>query len=181
MNPFKLINKYYPKGSKTHHLLIEHSKMVTQKALEIARRVEHLKPDTDFIEKAAMLHDVGILFTNAPKIGCYGEKPYICHGYLGRELLEKEGFPEYALVCERHVGAGITVEDIESRQLPVPKRDMIPISLEERIICFADKFFSKEPDSLYENKSFKKIMTEISGFGKDKATKFEEWSELFGN
>jgi len=155
--------------------------MVTQKALEISERVKHLHPNTDFIEKAAMLHDIGIIFTNAPKIGCYGEKPYACHGYLGRQLSEKEGFPEYALVCERHVGTGITVEDIVSQQLPLPKRDMRPISLEEQIICFADKFFSKEPDSLYENKPFEKIKKEISKFGEDKATQLERWRELFGD
>ena len=101
MDPLQLIDKYYRKGSQVRYLLIEHSKMVTQKALAIAGRVAHLRPDTDFIEKAAMLHDIGILFTNAPEIGCDGDKPYVCHGYLGRELLGKEGLPECALVCER--------------------------------------------------------------------------------
>lgn len=181
MDPLRLIDKYYTKGSQARHLLIEHSKMVTQKALELAKRVEHLKPDTAFIEKAAMLHDIGIIFTNASEIGCSGKNPYICHGYLGRELLEKEGLAEYALVCERHVGVGITVEDIVSQRLPIPKRDMSPISLEEQIICFADKFFSKKPDSLYENKPFEKIKSEISKFGKNKAAIIEQWGEFFRN
>ncbi len=61
-----------------------------------------------------MLHDIGIFLTNAPHIGCYGDKPYICHGYLGREILDKEGLPGHAMVCERHVGAGLTVTDIET-------------------------------------------------------------------
>jgi uncharacterized protein len=181
MNPLQLIDKYYSKGSQARYLLIEHSKMVTQKALEIAGRVAHLRLDTDFIKKAAMLHDIGILFTSAPEIGCDGEKPYICHGYLGRALLEKEGLPAYALVCERHVGVGITMDDIVGQQLPVPKRDMVPISLEEQIICFADKFFSKEPHCLYDERPFENIKTVISGYGKDKVMKLEQWREMFGN
>ena len=60
-----------------------------------------------------MLHDIGIFLTHAPQIGCHGDKPYICHGYLGRELLEKEGFPRHAIVCETHVGVGLTIADIE--------------------------------------------------------------------
>lgn len=181
MDPLKLIDKYYQKGTQAHQVLIEHSEMVTRKALEIAQRVEHLNPDKDFIEKAAMLHDIGIIFTNAPEIGCYGDKEYVCHGYLGRELLEKQGLPEHALVCERHVGVGITVEDIVRQQLPIPKRDMVPITLEEQIICFADKFFSKEPDCLYENKSLEKIKADIAIFGKDKIPIIEQWGKLFGN
>ena len=46
--------------------------------------------------------------------GCYGDKDYICHGYLGRALLEKEGLPAHALVCERHVGVGLSISDIRA-------------------------------------------------------------------
>jgi uncharacterized protein len=47
--------------------------------------------DERFIQEAALLHDIGIFLTNAPKIHCFGDYPYICHGYLGAEILRKEG------------------------------------------------------------------------------------------
>ena len=146
MDPLKIIKKYYGPDSRAYYLLMHHSNKVTGKALKVAERVKHLNPDRKFIEEAAMLHDIGIFLTDEPGMGCYGNAAYLCHGYLGRDLLEKEGFPVHALVCERHVGVGITAEDIEERGLPVPKRDMIPISIEEQIICFADKFFSKDEE-----------------------------------
>ena len=180
MNPFKLIDKYYKQGSRARYMLIEHSRLVTQKALEMARRVKHLNPDTEFIRRAAMLHDIGIMFTNAPGIGCFGEADYVCHGHLGAELLKKEGLPGCARVCETHVGVGLSVKDIMSQRIPIPKKDMVPTSLEEQIICFADKFFSKNPATLYERRPFEKIKKEISCYGRKKGEKLEEWARLFG-
>ena len=90
-----------------------------------------------------MLHDIGIIYCDAPKIYCNGTHKYIEHGYLGAELLRREGFPKHALVAERHTGTGITIEQIEREELPIPERDYCPQSLEEKIICYADKFYSK--------------------------------------
>src|SRR5664279_4650174 len=128
--------------------MVEYGKAVANKALEIAARLSHKNPDCRFIEEAALLHDIGIFLTNFPKIGCFGPHPYISHGYLGRELLEKEGLSAHALVCERHVGVGLTIEDINDNLFPLPLRDMRPQSLEEKIICFADKFYSKNKANL---------------------------------
>jgi uncharacterized protein len=181
MDPIKIIEKYYIPETKAYHLLVNHSKAVTGKALKIAKRVKHLNPDLKFIEEAAMLHDIGIYLTNQPEIGCYGDKPYVCHGYMGREILEREGFAKHGLVCERHIGVGLTVKDIEQKNLPIPKRDMMPISIEEQIICFADKFFSKNPDFLLKEKPMEKIRSYISKFGQEKLRLFDRWLEMFGN
>ena len=115
---------------------------MTNKALSIARKLPELAIDIKFIEEAGMLHDIGIFMTKAPRIACEGSFPYICHGYLGRELLTNEGFPKHGLVCERHTGTGLSLESIVKRGLPIPHRDMQPESLEEKIICYDDKFFS---------------------------------------
>ncbi|SRR3989344_270243 len=179
MQPLQIIEKYYQPGSKEHKIFVIHAAMVTKKALEIAKRIPERKPDLQFIQEAAMLHDIGIFKTDAQDIGCHGDKPYICHGYLGREVLEKEGLSKHALVCERHTGVGISKPEIEKNKLPIPKRDMNPISLEEEIICFADCFYSKDPMYLTEEKSLKKIRDELAKFGKDKVEKFNQWCELF--
>ena len=180
MKPLNLIQKFYPEQSKTYSFLVPHSVAVTKKALEVAKRVEHLHPDFQFIEEAAMLHDIGIFMTDAAKIGCLGKKPYICHGYLGRELLEKEGFPKHALVCERHVGTGLSIADIDQQKLSLPRRDMQPQSLEEKIICFADKFFSKNSENLTVEKSIEQIQKSNLKFGEHKVKIFEQWLKEFG-
>lgn len=178
MNPVSVIKKYYTPETVAYKFLVQHSEMVTRKAVEVAERVRHLNPDIEFIREAAMLHDIGIFLTNAPQLGCHGNKPYICHGYLGREILEKEGYPKHAIVCETHVGAGLTIEDIEKHNFPIPKRDMMPTTIEEKIICYADKFFSKDNEPLKE-KPIQKIREFIGKFGEDKLRQFDEWVIFF--
>lgn len=150
MDPLKIIAKYYPPDGSTYPVLVTHSRAVADKALAIAKNVPELNPDLQFIEEAAMLHDIGIFMTENPTCDCVGTHEYVCHGYLGRELLEKEGLPRHALVCERHVGVGLAKQDIIERHLPIPHHDMTPQTVEEEIICLADKFFSKAPDPTYE-------------------------------
>jgi len=179
MDPLAIIRRYYPKDSKTFHVLVAHGRGVSEKALAVAKRVSELQPDLQFIEEAAMLHDIGIFLTHAPEIGCFGDRPYICHGYLGRELLEREGLPKHALVCERHIGVGLSRRDIEEQELPLPLRDMLPLSVEEQIICFADKFFSKNPGSLTREKSLAEIRKSLARFGEEKVRIFDEWVRKF--
>jgi len=178
MDPLKIIKKYYPENSKLFKVLIKHSEAVAQKALKIAKKFSEV--DKNFIYEAAMLHDIGVIFTYIPKLNPDGKYPYIAHGYLGREILEKEGLPKHALVCERHMGVGITKEEIIKKNLPLPPRDMIPITLEEKIIAFADKFYSKHPDEIIKEKSVEQIIKDLKKYGEDKVKIFEEWLKLFG-
>lgn len=178
MNPIELIERYYKGHPEAYSFLIRHSEMVTKKALLIAERVSHLNPDIKFIEDSAMWHDIGIFMTYAPQLGCYGDLPYICHGYLGREILEREGYPRHALVAERHVGVGLTIKDIKNNHFPIPLRDMTPQSLEEKIVCLADKFYSKDGDPLKE-KPLDEVRAIISRFGEDKVKVFDEWVKVF--
>ncbi len=177
MNPYELINKYYHQSPEAHHVLIEHGAAVSKKAIEIAKRLDRYKPDIVFVEEAAMLHDIGIIFTDALQIGCKGSQPYIRHGILGRELLEREGFLRHALVCERHVGLGITADDIVAQKLPLPVRDMTPRSIEEIIICFADKFFSKRHGLFCICKTFEAVRAEALRHGTQQLETFEKWRD----
>lgn len=177
MDPMLIIDKYYKKDTKLYDIYMSHATDVTNKAISIGQKHPELAIDIHFIEEAAMLHDIGIFMTRAPHIECHGEYPYICHGYLGHELLLMEGFPRHALVCERHTGMGLSLETILKRKLPIPHRDMQPRSLEEKIICFADKFYSKS--KLGEEKSIKKIRRNLGRHGKQQQKKFDEWCELF--
>ncbi|MBU0986810.1 MAG: phosphohydrolase [Proteobacteria bacterium] len=180
MNPIDIISEFYEPGSRIFNLLVRHGQDVARKAIQAAQKVPHLNPSLDFIKEAAMLHDIGIFLTNSPELGCTGKYAYICHGYLGREMLVNLGLPVHALVCERHVGVGITAEEIQRHRLPLPERNMVPVSIEEQIICFADKFFSKNNDRIETEKSVKEILLSLERYGTDKVMTFQSWVKLFG-
>ena len=179
MNPLDIIAEFYEPGSESFQILVRHGEQVANKAVETAMKVPHLKPDLNFINEAAMLHDVGIFETNTPELGCSGKHPYVCHGYLGRRILEKKGLSQHALVCERHVGIGITAEEIKSNNLPLPQRDMVPISIEEQIICYADKFYSKNGKTGGDEKSLEDILNTLQKYGSEKVIRFQKWMQLF--
>lgn len=177
MNPLNIINKYYKRDGGLYHILISHSTDVTNKALDIAQRHPELNIDTEFVKEAGMLHDIGIFKTNAPSILCFGSEPYITHGNIGSIILQEEGFPKHALVCERHTGAGLTLAEIIEKDLPIPHREMMPISIEEQVICFADCFFSKT--HLNEEKSIESIRYKLAKFGDRSVVQFDAWCKLF--
>lgn len=177
MDPYILIDKYYSDNEELKHILLTHSEAVAAKSMDIARSHPELNADIDFIREAALLHDIGIFLTNAPGISCIGTYPYIAHGYLGADLLRKEGFDKHALVCERHTGTGLSLELILQQDLPVPHRDMQPVSIEEQIICFADKFFSKT--RIYEEKTLEQARKSLIKFGDEGVGKFDKWCKSF--
>lgn len=181
MDPETIIRDYYPPGSRSFEILLRHGEIVAKKSLEIADRLRHLSPDLTFIHEAAMLHDVGIFMTRAPSIGCSGEHDYVCHGYLGRKLLEEIGLPRHALVAERHTGAGITRKNIMEQRLSLPVREMVPQSLEETIICVADKFHSKTPPPSGTFRTYTKIVKKLDAIDPDHARRFSAWAtDLLG-
>ena len=169
--------KRQPQDNELKHILNVHSRSVADKALWIAGKHPELNLDTVFLEEAAMLHDIGIFLTHAPGIQCFGTEPYICHGYLGAGLVRKEGFPRHALVCERHTGAGLSLKDIMDQKLPVPHREMLPVSMEEQVICFADKFFSKT--HLDREKTVEGARKSIAKYGDEGLQRFNNWCKLF--
>jgi len=181
MDPIDILARYYDRHSRAFEILVAHGRQVAQKAAAAAARVAHLKPDLEFVRQAAMLHDIGIRETDSPNLGCHGPHPYIRHGILGRELLEKIGLDKHALVCERHVGVGISAADIRRHRLPLPERDMVPVSIEEQIICYADKFFSKngDPGSAARQKTIEQIKRNLKKYGQQKVARFLQWVELF--
>lgn len=180
MNPWSLLEKYYPPGDPAREILFAHSWAVGNRAIAIAQRVAQTESvDLDFINEAAFLHDIGVRFVYAPKIGCFGPLPYLAHGYKGRELLEAEGWPRHALICERHTGVGLTAAEIVAQHLPLPVRDMVPTTIEEIIITYADLFFSKgEADPTHE-KSAEAVRSGLARFGAEKVATFDLWHARF--
>ena len=178
LNAIDIISKYYRPGSSSHELLVMHSRQVAQKAITIAAGLTDHAIDMGFVEEAAMLHDIGIFLTDAPSLGCNGPHPYLRHGYLGRKLMQKEGLPRHALVCERHVGVGISRQEVIDHGLPLPARDMLPVTMEEKIICYADKFYSKNGGKARRKKSLVSVLDELDNYGSEQVGRFLEWHRI---
>jgi uncharacterized protein len=178
MKAEKLLAKYFTPEALP--LFLTHSRLVARKALLTAKNhPQSGSLDLEFIEEAALLHDIGVSLTNAPDLGCHGSAPYIMHGIIGREILEKEGLPHHGLVCERHIGVGLTVADIKKQNLPLPLRDMVPVTTEEKIVAFADLFFSKNPDTLTVEKTLETVRRSMAKFGEEKLAILESWIREF--
>ena len=178
MEPLKLLEKYAEGDAALLHVLEVHSRKVAEMALRLARRHPELCLDETFVYEAAMLHDIGIVRTDAPGIHCHGTEPYLRHGLLGGEILRAEGLPRHARVAERHTGTGLTAQAILEQQLPLPAIDLVPETLEEQLICYADKFYSKT--HLEREKSYEKARHSLEQFGLEGLVIFDRWYRMFG-
>jgi uncharacterized protein len=175
---FELHQKYY-NNQPFFEIVWVHCNIVKDFALQIADRLEDqgIKVDKKLLETGALVHDIGAY-------KCFDEKqklikPYIQHGILGEKILTDEGFPkELVRFASHHTGVGITKKDIEKQNLPLPKKDFIPESLEEEIVTFCDKFHSKTNPPKYDN--YEEIIEELSQFGENKVKKFKNWVDKFG-
>ena len=172
-----IIDKYYPDDGDLRRLLLKHSRQVADRCLLVADSHPALGLDRQFLDEAAMLHDIGIFRCHAPGICCLGDEPYIRHGLIGGRLLRDEGLPRHARVCERHTGTGLTRQQIVSQRLPLPEADYVPETLEEQLVCYADKFYSKSrPDRAL---TVDEAARSLAKFGQEGVDKFLGWAALF--
>lgn len=123
--------KKYSTDEETFNIVLNHVKKVREAALQTAEKIPNI--NLDIIKTGSLLHDIG-RFGFPPK-----SKEKIVHGVKGAEILRKEKIDEtLARICETHIGIGITKEDIEKQNLPLPKKDFVPETKEEKIIAYAD-------------------------------------------
>ena len=163
MDYLSIINKYYPADDELRRVLLHHSRQVADRCLQIVRKHRELPVDIHFLEEAAMLHDIGIYQCNAPSIHCHGSEPYLRHGPIGGNLLRQEGYERHARVAERHTGTGLPGYE--------------PETLEEQIVCYADKFYSKsKPDRVL---TVAQAAESLEKFGHNGVLKFLSWAERF--
>jgi uncharacterized protein len=93
-------------------------------------------------------------------------------------MMRSEGDDTMARICERHTGTGLTAKQIEERGLPLPPGDYRPETLEEQVVCYADKFYSKSrPESA---KSLERVVASLEKFGHEGVEIFLKWHEMFG-
>lgn len=188
LSAYEIIFHFYPEDTPLRRLLILHSEKVRDKAFELLQHARRQAPspalddiDERLVNDGALLHDIGIGRTHAPGILCEGSEPYICHGTIGADMLRSldPALELEARICERHTGAGLTALDIQTQQLPIsPVRDLLPVSLEEQLVCLADKFYSKSGDPSAE-KPMERVRRSMMKFGTDSIRRFDAMCALF--
>ena len=140
MDPFTLIDKYYAKGSPLYDILVTHSRRVAEKAQEIANSHPELEADENFLYEAAMLHDIGIYLTHAPDIQVFRYSSLHLPRNSRQRITEKRRIaPPRPRMRETCRSRSFTQQHIREN-LPIPHRDMLPVSIEEQIICYAKRF-----------------------------------------
>ena len=113
--------------------VINHCEEVAKLALEIASKLEKkgIKVDLKLVEAGALLHDIGRSKSHA-----------VDHGVVGAKIAESEGLPEEVVrIIKRHVGGGITSQEAE--KFGWPKDVYEPVTLEEKIVSYADKLIDQ--------------------------------------
>ncbi len=112
---------------KISYSVKRHCMKVAETALEIAKNIKNFEVDLNLVEIGALLHDVGRAKTHGFK-----------HALIGGEILRERGFSnKLARICETHILGGLDKEDCEDVGLPI--KDFLPETLEEKIVCLADK------------------------------------------
>ena len=117
----------------SNEVVVEHCRTVAMVAKMLAEEFQRRGRPVDVraVVAAALLHDIGRSRTQTVR-----------HAVEGAAIAEKEGVEKKVVeMIQRHVGAGISPE--EAKKLGLPDLDYIPRTLEERIVCFADKMVGR--------------------------------------
>lgn len=176
LNEMNQLHKKYAPSTAALESVLKHCHIVRRIALQIAQG--YYPTNHELINAGALLHDIGVyrLYDN----GVLGESKYITHGLLGYELLKEEGLDE--AVCRfalLHTGVGITKDDVTKNKLPLPARDYVAETDEEKIVMYADKFHSKSTPPTFNSAVWYADYLR-SKFGEDKAEQFESLVNDFG-
>jgi len=118
--------------SHCNRKIIRHSLVVAKTAAKLADSLleKGTQLDRALVWSGALLHDVGRSVTTDVR-----------HGAEGARLLREAGFSEQLVrIAERHVGAGIPKD--EAVKIGLQPKDYVPETLEEKIVCYADKLVS---------------------------------------
>ena len=116
--------------------VVAHCHKVAMLALGIAGRAK-APVDKELVRLGGLFHDIGRSRTHD-----------IGHAVAGVEIGCFLGFSEQLLlIIERHIGAGITSP--EAVRLGLPVKDYLPLTLEEKIVSYADNLMSGVREMAY--------------------------------
>ena len=180
-----IVKEFYPEDTPFRKRLLRHGAQVRDKAIAIVEAMGDAAPPVDMalVEDACFLHDIGCADCRAPELLCEGLQPYITHGQLGAKMLREYGkrkgldMEPYARICERHISCGLTASEIRHGTLLLYNRDYMPETVEEKLVCLANKFFSRSGDM--REKSLIEVRRYLSHQGETAVGRFDELCRLF--
>jgi uncharacterized protein len=125
--------------------VIKHCLAVTTLALEIAAKLQTrgIQIDLVLVEVGGILHDLG-----------RAKSHEVNHGLVGAQMAKSLGLPQPIVdIIKRHVGAGIT--EAEAKWLEWPQDNYVPSTLEEKVVCYADKRIDHDKVASIEDEIYK--------------------------
>jgi uncharacterized protein len=151
--------------------VISHCETVTKLALETANALKErgLKIDSELVEVGALLHDIGLSKTHT-----------VHHAVVGAEIAKSAGLPHSVIsIIKRHVGGGITASEAE--RLGWSEDVYVPITLEEKIVSYADKLIENAKRVPIEI-TIEKLSKELKSDAAERVRKlYEEITNLIGD
>lgn len=165
----KALHEKYAPSETSFVSVFTHCQIITDIAMQLLDNHPELAVDRELVRTGCLLHDIGVYALSGDD--------YITHGIKGDDLLRAEGFPEeLCRIASHHTGVGLKREDISRQKLPLPDRDFIAETIEERLVMYADKFHSKAP----QFNAFATYLKKIEGFGEANAQRFHDLAQEFG-
>ena len=108
--------------------IVDHCVEVSKEAEAIAGMLK-CKVDFEAVRIGGLLHDIGKYKSRS-----------MDHGYIGGLLVRNVGFPRKIVrIVETHILGGLNAEEAE--HFGLPPMDFQPRTIEEKVVCYADKLY----------------------------------------
>lgn len=124
--------------------VIKHCMLVSAKSVEIAKKIKMngYKVNITLCQVGGLIHDIGRAKVHT-----------VFHGIEGAKILKKH--PVLARIAKRHIGGGI--DKAEAKVIGLPAWDYLPVTIEEKIVCYADKLVQGEKIMKNANEEYIKL------------------------
>lgn len=157
----------------THSLIV---KEISLLMIESLTKRDHDVIDQELVVEGALLHDIGA-YICLEKYPIKGNPPYIQHGIIGAAILDELGFDQkITRFASHHTGVGVTEADINKQKLPLPLKNLVPITAEEEIVAYADNFHGKDPEFV----TFDQARAEFAKFNPENGEVMDVWRRKYG-
>lgn len=170
------LHRKYAPNQHVYDLVYSHCKIVAEIASWCSANAG-TEVDKKLLESAALLHDIGSYVFFDDKGEDLNRRLYPQHAILGAKILADEGIDEaITKIVESHILLGLSKQEIIDFPWPLPERNYEPQTVEGELLCYADRFHSKQPTFNDFGTFLKRLMPGLPL----QAEKFELWSKRFG-
>ena len=170
------LHKKYAENDEAFDLVYTHCTIVAEIAMDAVER-NSMVVDSDILYQACMLHDIGTYVLFQPSLHTFKKIGYRLHAPIGAMMLADEGLDEKVVEAVRtHVMMGLSKQEIIDHGDMLPQIDFTTQSLEAELVCYADRFHSKNPQFNDPDTYLKKLQETYP----IQAKKFHDTLERFG-